>query len=97
MVGKYSSAFQTFYTVYRRGQTCSPQRGFSALIAVTGQLVQAIPFVFFSDRRPAAYKKVGYRLLVSVHYIPGWLSTKNRQINLHFFPWPAVCTPTFLP
>ena len=22
---------------------------------------------------------------------------KNRQINLHFFPWPAVCTPTFLP
>ncbi|WP_227525826.1 hypothetical protein, partial [Klebsiella pneumoniae] len=42
-------------------------------------------------------KKVGYMLLVSVHYKPSWLSTKNRQLNLHFLPWPAVCAPTFLP
>ncbi|WP_210406494.1 hypothetical protein, partial [Klebsiella pneumoniae] len=70
---------------------------YPVFIAVPDQLGHVIPSGFFSEIRPAAYKKVGYMLLVSVHYKPSWLSTKNRQLNLHFLPWPAVCAPTFLP
>ncbi|WP_074193998.1 hypothetical protein, partial [Klebsiella pneumoniae] len=80
-----------------RSEPCRPQWDYPVFIAVPDQLGHVIPSGFFSEIRPAAYKKVGYMLLVSVHYKPSWLSTKNRQLNLHFLPWPAVCAPTFLP
>ncbi|MCS6055472.1 hypothetical protein LNO13_28875 [Klebsiella variicola subsp. variicola] len=78
-----------------RSEPCRPQWDYPVFIAVPDQLGRVIPSGFFSEIRPAAYKKVGYMLLVSVHYKPSWLSTKNRQLNLHFLPWPAVCAPTF--
>ncbi|HFT4422396.1 TPA: hypothetical protein ACHT1H_005171, partial [Klebsiella pneumoniae] len=51
----------------------------SLFIAVTGLLGQVIPFEFFSGIRPAVYTKIGCRLLVNVHYISGWISTKKTD------------------
>ncbi|HBX6198883.1 TPA: hypothetical protein MIM71_20365 [Klebsiella variicola] len=53
-------------------------------IAVTGLLGQVIPFEFFSGIRPAVYTKIGCRLLVNVHYMSGWISTKKQTDKFTF-------------
>ena len=51
-----------------RSEPCRPQWDYPVFIAVPDQLGHVIPSGFFSEIRPAAYKKVGYMLLVRVEY-----------------------------
>ncbi|MCX2362062.1 hypothetical protein [Klebsiella variicola] len=67
-----------------RSEPCRPQWDYPVFIAVPDQLGHVIPSAFFSEIRPAAYKKVGYMLLVSVHYKPSWLSTKKQTAKFTF-------------
>ena len=65
-----------------RSEPCRPQWDYPVFIAVPDQLGHVIPSGFFSEIRPAAYKKVGYMLLVSVHYKPSWLSLCSHLFTL---------------
>ncbi len=67
-----------------RSETCCAHWDSPVFISETGQLGHVIPSGFFSEIRPATYKKVGYMLLVSVHYIPSWLSTKKQTAKFTF-------------